>query len=101
MPLIRVNLRVNEKVFQKKKMVDPFPNQDMFTEILEKLEDQLNPLPKSNIAIPEAVLSGARISEEQIEQLKSKYQVAQHFTGMCNSCLHRFLLLYFCARFFF
>ena len=67
--------------------IDPFPNQDMFTETLEKLEDQLKPLAKSNIIIPEAVLSGTRMSEEEIEQLKSKYEVMQHFKGICNSSL--------------
>ena len=76
--------------------IDPFPNQDMFTETLEKLEDQLKPLAKSNIIIPEAVLSGTRMSEEEIEQLKSKYEVMQHFKGICNSSLlPRFLLFDF------
>jgi hypothetical protein len=83
--------------------IDPFPNQDMFTETLEKLEDQLKPLAKSNIIIPEAVLSGTRMSEEEIEQLKSKYEVMQHFKGICNSSLLPRFLCYSilsCSSFF-
>ena len=56
-------------------MVDPFPNQDMFTETLDRLEDQLMPIAKPKIIISEAVLSGARMNEEEIEKLKSKYEV--------------------------
>ena len=48
----------------------------MFTDILTKLEDQLTSVPKSTPdLVPADVLARARTSEEDIEKLKSKYEV--------------------------
>lgn len=48
----------------------------MFTDILTKLEDQLTSVPKSNPGlVPADMLARVRMSEEDIEKLKSKYEV--------------------------